>query len=188
MEGEENKKEQKENHGIVMQTFKSDLSKAMNATEVSDVQDILQNAREREVAEKENEENRKKRSVYTFGGLLVLIVATLALLYAIYYYNKLTVPVQERYSVGIFQKSAPIFIDKIKVESVFDDVENTVGDSKPLVLSLVRSESEQIEINKKEFFDYLGAKVTEPFFTPIQVVRLGEVFEGNTNTPFNKIY
>lgn len=175
-----------ETHGIIMQTYKSDLSKALDTTEADVVQQLLKTARDKENFEKETIKNKIQRSWYTVGALAIMVLAIAISLFAFFYYKKLTVPAEKNFSVGIFQRSSPVVASGSSIENIFTEINSSqvFPDSKPILFNIVSDDKTFSEINKFQFFDFLKAKVTEPFAYQIQVIKLGEVNNGEESTPF----
>jgi len=186
MEEEKKENPEQEGHKVIIQTYKGDLSNALDATEADAVQQLLKASRDKENFEKESAISKKQRAWYTVGALSILLFSVVAILFAFYYYKKLTVSVEESYSVGIFQKSKPIIASETTIENIFTKVnsEEVFPENKPIILNIVSDDKTYSEVNKIQFFDFLNAKVTEPFLYQMQLVKLGEVNSGIDSTPF----
>ncbi len=181
----EKKEEEIDEHPVV-QTYQSDLERAMDTTDAKVVQELLENAREREQIEKEKEITINQRRWYRAGGMLLIILAIGALGYGVYYYKNLTVSVEERTSVGIFQNIRPISSIKTPFQDAMREITSleNLAPGKPFLVPVVTDEISLTLLSKEELVHYIGARASEPFLGAISLVRLGVYNTGVKVSPF----
>lgn len=172
---------------LVVQTYEKDLARAMDTTDASVVQELLQTAREKEVLVKEKEVVRHQRGWYTTGGLILILLALGALGYGIYYYNHLTVPVAPSIAVGVFQSTEPIVVTP---ETTITDIVTTITaksdlpEGKPFLVPLISDSTTRAPLSNEELLTTIGARASEPFIAALSLVRLGSMNTGNAVVPF----
>jgi hypothetical protein len=176
----------KEDPQPIAHTYEDDIAKAMDTTDASIVQELLENARERESVMKEEVIHKKQRGWYTAGAIILIMLALGAIAYGIYHYTRLTVPAQKSLSVGVFPST-----DIIVAEAT--DVRQTVAklialdnlpEGKPYLVSLVGNEKTLTLLSTEEFFSFIESAATEPFIGSLDTVRLGVVNTGKEIAPF----
>ncbi len=172
--------------GRIVHTYQDDLSMAMNATEAPVVQELLETARAREASEKERETVRKQRGWYTTGGLILVLLAIGALVYGVYYYRNLTVPVVPTASVGVFQSTEPVYIDETDSTTALASLVEplTLVENKPLLVPLLSDATTRTPLSVTETLTYLGMNPSEPFIASVSLARLGVYNDGTRVSPF----
>lgn len=172
--------------GRVVHTYQDDLSKAMNATEAPIVQELLETARERERAQQEREHIRIQKKWYTTGGLLLVLFAIGALVYGVYYYQNLTVPVVPTASVGVFQSTDAFSATQTDSATLITTLaENTsLPENKPVLVPLTSDTTTRSALSVSETLTYLGMNPSEPFVASISIARLGVYNDGTRVSPF----
>ena len=170
----------------LIHTYQDDLSRAMNATDATAVQEMLVMAREREAASVDGIIKNRQRGWYVSVSIVLIALALLVVGYGAYHFMNLTVPVEKTISVGVFSNTDPISIEGNTIENVIDTFvrgETTLPEGKPVLLSLVRDTATQVPISNQELFTFLEATLSEPFATAIAIVRYGMVNTGNEVVP-----
>jgi hypothetical protein len=167
-------------------TYEDDLSLAMNATDASVVQELLTEAREREVTEKEYRIKTVQRKWYSFFSVFFVLLAVFAFGYGIYHYQKLTVPVEKSLSVGVFPSTNIVVTSSSSIESTIAQFkkDSTLAEGKPALVPLVQNEQNLAGISKFDFFKFIESSPTEPFIASMEIIRLGMVNTGETVVPF----
>lgn len=173
----EEKKETPEEQikSALIQSYQTDIAKALDTTDAPLVQKLLEEGRERE-GEQQNEIVRtKERKWYTFGAVVFLFFALCALGYSIYYYSRLTVPVQKELSVGVFPESAPIPTSTTDIRRVVETLGEITAPfpERPLLLQLQNETA--TPLSKQELFSFFESRPSEPFLSVFSTVRYGAV-------------
>lgn len=166
--------------------YESDLSQAMNATDAKVVQELLTDARERELIEKEERLIKMQHRWFLAGSFILLILALGAAAYGVYHYTRSTVTIHKTESVGVFASTAPIVTSTTDIRETIATLkaDTTLAERKPVLLSLVSDDATLGLVTNSELFDFIEAKPTEPFVAAISVLRLGVYNDGTTVTPF----
>ncbi len=167
-------------------TYEDDVSTAMNATDAITVQEMLSTARERETTEKLYRSGKVQRKWYSLFSFFFIILATAAFGYGIYHYYRLTVPVQEIASVGVFPSTPPIVASETTITDTVSAFagDTTLPEGKPLLVPLIVDGESLTPISKNDFFTFIEAKPTEPFTYSMDSIRLGVMNDGSTTSPF----
>lgn len=170
----------------IVQTYEKDLSLAMDTTDATVVQELLQTARERETFEKEKEVVRHQRGWYTTGGLILLVLALGALVYGVYYYKNLTVRVAPSVPVGVFQSTAPITAADTTID---EGIATTITaaslpEGKPYLIPIVTDNTTLTPLSNEQILTFAGANPSEPFVAALSLVRLGIMNTGPAVVPF----
>ncbi len=173
-------------HQVLVHTYEDDLARSMNVSDAKVVQELLTSAREREGILKEEVQKRKARGWYTTGAIILILSALASAGYGVYHYTRLTVPVQQSVSIGVFPSTAPIDASTTSIEAVIAALEadTTLIDDKPYLVDLVSDEKTQVLLNNAQLFSFIGATPTEPFATSLGVIRLGVMNTANGTVPF----
>ncbi len=171
----------------VLHTYQDDLAKAMDATDATVVQSLITEARVREEQQKEEVTRKRQKGWYIVGAFILGFGAIGASGYGIYHYRTLTVPVQQSFSVGVFQQTAPI-------DSAATDIRETVAmlqkdttlpEGKPVLVQLISNTPQPNTLLSKEaLFAFFEAKASEPFLASFGVLRYGVINTGKSVTPF----
>lgn len=173
----------------VVHTFDADLALAMDTTDAKVVQELLQNARERELIDKETKILKKQRGWYKAGGIILLLFAVLTIGYSIYYYNNLTVDVEDKVRVGIFPSIDPVDTSNTTFENTVQKILNTeISVEKPYLVPLVYDLNSLNSLSKEDLIKYIGAKSSEPFLKTILVMNYGIMNDNFQNVPFFIFY
>ncbi len=172
--------------GPIVHTYESDLALAMDTTDASVVQELLQTARERENADKEKEVVRRQKGWYTTGGIILFVLALSASIYGYYYYKNLTVDVAAVPSVGVFQSTAALVTSDSDLANSITKLttEDTIIEGKPLLVPLYADATTLIPLSPEQTLAYLNINLGEPFLATVSLVRLGVYNNGNTVSPF----
>lgn len=167
-----------------MHTFQSDLDKAMDTTEASAVQELLQTARDKETFEHEREAVRHQRKWYTTGAVILIVLALGAVAFGWYYYHTLTVKVLPQPTVGVFQNLNPINTDTTDLMAALSTLTTSVSlpEGKPFLVPLVNTNGNTL--SPEATLSYLKVSVGEPFIATLSLVRLGVMNTGTIITPF----
>lgn len=173
--------------GPIVRTYEDDLSRAMDTTEATVVQDLLRTAREREQDELDRARIRTQKKWYTTGGIILILLALGAGVYGWYYFRNLTVAVTPTPSVGIFQSTAPFIIENTPALQLVDMLrtDTTLPAYKPLLVPLTIGSGTP---NPEQALDYLGIDFGEPFTAAFALVRLGTYRTDDTTSPFLILY
>lgn len=167
-------------------TYQDDIAKAMNATDARTVQEMLATARAREVAQKEYEKSVHERAWYRFFSVLFVLLAVASFGYGVYHYSRLTVPVTQQVSVGVFPNTAPVAVPSTDIRKLISSLEtltpSTIG--KPALIPLVVDDTTLSPVSKESFFSFIEASPSEPFVAAIDVIRLGTIQTVTGATPF----
>lgn len=171
---------------ISSHTYQDDLSRAMDATDATVVQKMLEEARERESNMKDEVLRKKQKGWYTLGTIFLLILATGAIAYGIYHYSRLTVPVKKSFSVGVFPQTKTFFTENTDIRKIVTDLssDQTLEEGKPTLVNLVHNETTKTPLSKQELFSFFEAKATEPFLAAFDVFRFGIMNTGTKIVPF----
>lgn len=171
----------------VMQTYQDDLSKAMDATDATVVQELLETARERESVAKDEVTKGRQRKWYVTLSIVFIILAIGMAAYGIRYYMRLTVPVQQNFSVGVFGSTEPYVASTTSITAVLQSLREksaTVPEHKPLLVPLVTDATTLSPISKADFFSFINATPTEPLAASFDTIRLGVINTGTDVVPF----
>lgn len=173
-------------HQVLVHTYDDDLARSMNVSDAKVVQELLSSAREREGVMKEEVEKRKARGWYTTGAIILILAAVAAAAYAGYHYTRLTVPVTETVSIGVWASTHPYDASTTTIESVLATLQadTTLINEKPYLVDLVVDEKTNMLLNNAQLFSFIGASPTEPFATSLGVIRLGIMNTANGTVPF----
>lgn len=169
----------------VIQTYENDLSRAMDATDATVVQDLLATAREREAIEVEQRTRSRERGWYTTGALILIILALGAITYGIYYYTRLTVDVTAPASVGVFPSTSPVVTSGTSIAQTQNSLAalvDTLPEGKPYLVPILGTNRAPIGV--EEFFSFIEARASEPLQGAFSLARLGVMHTGDTITPF----
>lgn len=171
---------------ISSHTYQDDLAKAMDATDATVVQEMLEEARTREANTKDESSRKLQKGWYTVGAILLGILALGAAAYGIYHYKKLTVPVKETFSVGVFPQTKTFFINTTDIRKIFNDIDTdpTVLGGKPTLIQLARNEDATTPLTKQELFSFFEGRPTEPFLASFDNFRFGAMSNGTKIIPF----
>ncbi len=176
----------KERQHAMSHTYQDDLAKAMNATEVGDVQKMLTEAREQETEAAIEVEELQEKKWYSTTSLILILLTLGVIAYGAYYYMHLTVPVQPAISVGVFQNSDPIVVSTTTIKDVIASLKTstslTVG--KPTLVNLITDAQSKTPISTAQLYSFIGASLTEPLAASINSARLGVVNTGQDVLPF----
>ncbi len=169
-----------------MQTYADDLSKAMNTTDASVIQELLSEGKEREQLVLEEKTKRSQRGWYKAGTIILVLFASVSLLYGIYHYKKLTVPAKEAVTVGVFPSTQPILSSSTDIRKIIETIssDTTLQEGKPTLIPLVSDENTLTLLSNEEIFSFFEAKPTEPFLTAFGLVRMGAMNVDGENVPF----
>jgi hypothetical protein len=167
-------------------TYSDDLAKAMDTTDAKVVQQLLNEGREREAVISEEKIIKKQKTWYSVGAI-ILIVATLAsLLYSLYYYTNLTVPIKPVPSVGIFPNTETINSTNTDIRKVVESLkkDTKLEESRPTLVSITKDESSLLQLSSDEIFSFFESNATEPFLASFDIARLGVINIGGEVTTF----
>jgi hypothetical protein len=178
--------EEKPERVPVAHTYEDDIARAMDTTDASVIQELLENAREREAVMHDETVNQKQRGWYTAGAIILIVLALGAIGYGIYHYTNLTVPAQKTLSVGVFPSTEIIIADTTDVREVVKKLIalDTLPEQKPHLVSLVGNEKTLTLLSTNEFFSFVESAASEPFIASLDTVRLGVVNTGKEVVPF----
>lgn len=166
-------------------TYEDDVSKAMNATDATVVQELLATARAKEIAQKEYLTGIHQRKWYGVLSALFLLLAAAGFGYALFHYSSLTVPAQPQVSVGVFPSTSPIAIADTDIRQTLAQLSALPLDpGKPALIPLVTDPATLAPLTKEQFFRFIEAAPSEPFAAMMGIVRLGVVNTGRENKPF----
>ena len=171
----------------ISHSYQDDLSQAMNATDASVVQQLLQEARDREENARLKEKNDSQRKWYSTVSLTLIIIAIGAIGYGLYHYLQLTVPVVQKVSVGVFPSTESFTASATDIRQVVSTIitDNTLKENTPYLVPLVSDETTRTLLQNTAFFSFLEADATEPFIAVFDSARLGVIkTESGTKTFF----
>jgi hypothetical protein len=174
-----------EQHSLA-HTYQDDLAQAMNATDATEVQALLSQAREKDAEAAIEVVEQREKKWYSTSSIL-LIILTLAVIGAgTYYYMHLTVPIQPAASVGVFQSSGTIVASGTTIQDVLNSftTSTSLPQGKPLLVNLVTDTASGTLISNAQLYSFIGATVPEPLQSVISSVRLGVVNTGQEVLPF----
>lgn len=169
-----------------LQTYDDDLSKAMNTTDASAIQELLSEGKEREQIAIEKKKIKSQKGWYKAGAIILIIFATTALVYGIYHYKNLTVPAKEAVSVGVFPSTEPVLASSTDIRKVLENINSDalLQDGKPTLVPLVSDEKTLTLLTNEEIFSFFEAKPSEPFLAAFSLVRMGAMNVNGENIPF----
>lgn len=169
----------------ILHTYQDDLAKAMDATDATVVQQLLADAREREHRQEDEATRKKQRGWYTITTILLILLALGIGGYGIYHYQRLTVPVEQTPSVGVFPQTDPIVASDTDIRVLMATLQTstTLEEGKPTLVQLVR-DTTQTPLSKPELFSFFETRASEPFLGSFGVLRLGVLSLGTNTVPF----
>jgi hypothetical protein len=184
MEQEQSQQEQEERH--LTESYDDDLANVMNVTDASVVQELLNDARNRESLVVIEEKEKEERKWYSRTSLIIFFLTLGVIAYGVYYYHHLTVPVQPAASVGVFQNSSPIVASSTNLASVLATYTSstTLPPNKPELIDLISDSKTNTLLTNSQFYSFIGANVPEPLQGVITAARLGVVNINNAVYPF----
>lgn len=164
-------------------TLQTDLARALDTTEASAVQELLQTAKEKERAEIEKHKTERERVWYNIGGFILLILALGACAFGIFYYRNLTVTVAPKYVSGVFQTLEPI-VATTSIDAVLSQKPQyeTLPPEKLFVVPLIKEGG--VPLTPEEVFSFFEMRASEPFIATISNVRYGVFNTGTTVSSF----
>lgn len=167
-------------------TYEDDLARAMDTTDATVVQAMLEEAREREANQKEEVIRKKQKGWYTVAAIILAFFALGTAGYGIYHYQTLTVPVQESFSVGVFPQTKEVVLGTTDIRTLVADFEadQTLEKGKPFLIQLIKDETTKVPLTKQELFTFFESKATEPFLASFGILRMGIMNTGEKNVPF----
>lgn len=180
------KKEEKPVIKKVMHTYADDLSKALDTTDASVVQDLLVEGRERELEEQLEKKYSKQKGWYTLGAIFLILFTLVASAYTVYHYLHLTVPAQKNASVGVFPSTSVIPVKDTDIREVIQKLvsDSTLEVDKPYLVPLVSDSLNLTLLTNSELFSFFEANASEPLLTSFNLMRLGVMNTGEKNVPF----
>lgn len=167
-------------------TFQDDLSKAMGATEVREVQVMLSQARAQEAQAVVEVVERKEKKWYSTASTLLIFITLGVIAYGTYYYMNLTVPLQPAVSVGVFTNTEPIATKNTTIQEVLTSLATsaTLTAGKPILLNLVTDTQSNVQLTNSQLYTFIGANLTEPLQAAFSTARVGVVNTGKDILPF----
>lgn len=191
MEPEVKKEEQGEQpeQAHLAHTYQDDLARAMNATEAPIVQELLADARDRELLAAEEVVERREEKWYSISALLLILLTIIVIGFGTYYYLHLTVPVHPAASVGVFQSTDNIVASTTTIDQVIANFTTPTGQAalqvgKPTLVNLVTDAKTNALLLDTQLFSFMQAAVPEPLQSAISAARLGVVNTGSEVVPF----
>ncbi len=169
-----------------VETYQSDLARAMDTTEAKAVQELLETAREKEAYEKEREVVHHQRSWYTTGGIILILLALGAAAYGVWYYRNLTVSVAPRPAAGVFQSLEPIVASDTTIETSVASLttNESIPEGKPFVVPIVGDSAARAALDPESALAFMKVNLGEPFLATISLVRFGVMNTGDRVSPF----
>ncbi len=166
--------------------YESDLSHAMNATDAKVVQELLTDARERDMIAREEKVIKFKHGWFLAGSFILLLIALGAGAYGFYHYTHLTVTVHKTESVGVFPSTKPVVVSSTDIRQTIAAIktDTTLPERKPVLIPFVTDDKTLAMITNTDLLNFMETKATEPFIAAISVLRLGAYNDGTTITPF----
>lgn len=170
--------------------YQTDLANAMNATDATVVQELLNDARDREqIAKIETKQTRARK--WLSSSSTIFIFAAIALsIYAVYHYTHLTVSKEPVISVGVFPSTdivvssdVPVTGLTTKLQAQQSETGIALKDTTPYVVALVTPDTHAL-LSKSELLAYLNATVSEPFAAQFSNIRLGVMSNGGIMRTF----
>jgi hypothetical protein len=179
-------------------TYQDDLARVMNATEAPVVQELLADARARDVENAIEIVEQKERRWYSVTSIILILLTLAVAAFGAYYYIHLTVKVHPAPSVGIFQSTDNVVASSTTIQKVLATytASTVLPIGKPTLINLVTepstdsapsSTSGQVQstlLSTSQFYTFIGAEVPEPLQSVISVARLGVVNTGTEVVPF----
>ncbi len=169
-----------------MQTYQSDLSRAMDTTDATVVQELLATAREKEALARDRETVRHQRGWYTAGGIILILLALGACVYGVYYYKHLTVNAEPQIQIGVFQSTNPLIASDTSIETYIAQLSDRtdIPEGKPFLVPIVADNTTLALLTPEETLSKVGWRASEPFIAALSLVRLGVFNTGNAIVPF----
>jgi hypothetical protein len=183
---QENSKKEEIHTTPILHTYQDDLAKAMDATDATVVQQLLADAREREHRQEDEATRKKQRGWYSVTTILLILLALGIGGYGIYHYQRLTVPVEQAPSVGVFPQTDPIVVSDTDIRALMVTLQTatTLEEGKPTLVQLVRDTITQTPLSKPELFSFFETRASEPFLGSFGVLHLGVLSLGTKTVPF----
>ena len=167
----------------ISHSYQDDLSRAMNATDATTVQEMLADARARETYEVTEKKDRLERKWYVVVSFIFFSIACIVVTYGLWKYTHLTVPVVEPATVGVFPSTDTIVTTKDITATIKTlEADTTLKVNTPYLVPIVSDT--QIPITTRDFFSYIQASADEPFIDMFTTIRLGVMNNGDTVVPF----
>ncbi len=170
----------------IVHTYASDLANALDTTDATVVQQILSEGREREEREIGEKTLGKQKVWYKTGAIILILFSLAAVGYTLYYYNSLTVPAQQAFSVGVFPSTDVIVAPTTDVRSVIESLRANAAleVNKPFLVPLVNDEQTLTLLSNSQLFSFFESSPSEPFLSSFSLMRLGVMNTGVDNVPF----
>jgi hypothetical protein len=170
----------------IIHTYESDFALAMDTTDASTVQVLLQTARDQELSEKERIVIQRQRGWYTTAAVILIILALGAGAYSIYYYRNLTVPVTPNVSVGVFPSTLPIVVTTTNITDGITRLTTTepLPEGKALLVPIVTDQETLTPLTTEQVLQFMNIPASEPFMAALSLVRLGVLNTGTSVSPF----
>ncbi len=167
-------------------TYQDDMSKAMNATDVKEVQTMLNQAREQEAEVTIVATEQKEKSWYSASSFILVILTLGVLAYGTYYYLHLTVPIQPAVSVGVFSNTDAIAVNTTTVTEALATLRTstTLPVGKPVLVNLVTDTQSNTPVTNTQLYSFIGADLSQPLQAAIGSAKLGIVNTGKDILPF----
>lgn len=170
----------------IMHTYAGDLANALDTTDATVVQQILAEGREREEIDAEQKLRGKQKGWYSTGATILIIFSLTAIGYTAYHYSRLTVPAQEKVSVGVFPSTSVVVTNSTDIRSVITSLRGNASleANKPSLVPLVDNEQTLTLLSNNQLFSFFESKPSEPFLSSFSLIRLGVMNTGVDNVPF----
>lgn len=167
-------------------TYADDLSKALDTTDATVVQELLAEGREREAQEKQENVRTHQRAWYKAGAIILIACTLLSLGYSVYHYTQLTVPAEKAVSVGVFPSTEVIVVEDTDIRKVVDLIKEnpTIENGRPYLVPLVNDPSTLTLLTPSEMFSFFEAKASEPLITSFNLLRFGVMGSEEKHIPF----
>lgn len=166
-------------------TYENDLSNAMSVTDAKVVQTMLRDARNREELENIIKKEKRARKWYVAGSIFLFIATLAAIGYSVYHYQKLTVPVVEYVSVGVFPTTPITSIQETTISTVLQNLNpDDFPEGRPYLIDLVNNNETRELLTNTQLFNFIEAPVNEPFTATFSVVRMGVMKKEGALIPF----
>lgn len=171
----------------LIHSYADDLSKALDTTDASVVQELLSEGRAREALLEEEKKSSHQRHWYRAGALVLIICTLASAVYTFFYYKNLTVPVKSTPSVGVFPSINEVVVAKdTDIRKVVESLKtnDSLEEGKPYLLTIVSDDKNLTLLTPSEMFSFFEAKVSEPLINSFEVLRMGGVNIDGENQTF----
>ena len=167
-------------------TYADDLSKAMDTTEASTVQELLVNAREMEDAMHQQQKANAEKRWYSLLAACLIAGAVCAAIFNSYYTNSLTVPAEKEVSIGVFPTTTAIVANDTDIRQLTESLKDRkdLPQKKPFLLSLVTDQQSLTPLTSDETLAFAESSLNANLHMTLKNIHIGGYDTGTGIAPF----